>query len=161
MEYIVNTREVANFLGLTQRRISQLAAEGVISKLENGKFNLKEISEQYYKFKYDMSDVAQDYETEKAKHEAIKRRLSEIKLARIEGTMHDAADIERVMTDMLTNCRSRLLSIPTKAAPILVGIEDIGNIEGILRQNIYEALNELANYEPGMFYGEDNIEPVD
>ena len=59
----------------------------------------------FYENKYSSKDE-DDYWSEKALHEAAKRKLAELELARRQNLSHDAADVERVMTDML----SKLLS---------------------------------------------------
>lgn len=45
------------------------------------------------------------------------------------------------------NAKTRLLAIPTKTAPELVG-KDLATIASKLKNAIYEALYELAEYDP-------------
>lgn len=151
MDFIVNTRETAEFLGLTERRINQLAADGVITKQESGKFDLRKISEEYYLFKHGNSDGELDLETEKAKHEALKCKLTEIKLVHTENRMHAAEDIERVLTNMLVTFRTRILGIPSAVSPKLIKQNNIGVISNLLTKELKSALTELSEYNPKMF----------
>lgn len=110
-----------------------------------------------------------DLEKERALHENIKRQQAEIKLALMKGEVHKSQDVEKVMVDMLTSFRTRVLNIPSKVAPILVARQDAGLIQELIMKEIVEVLNELKSYNPEDFYGgeyidyeEDlNIEPKD
>ena len=67
----------------------------------------------YYEYKYADKDET-TYLTEKARHEKAKRELAELELQKRRNEVHDAADVELVMTDMLTNLRNQLLGLPLK-----------------------------------------------
>lgn len=76
--------------------------------------------------------------------------------------MHDAEDIERVLTGMLINFRNRILAIPSKVAPKIIGQKSIAVINEILQQELYDALNELSEYDPEIFLEEgEKIEEED
>lgn len=64
--------------------------------------------------------------------------------------MHDAADVELVMTDMLTNLRNQLLGLPAKMAPQLAN-RDKDYIDQALTDEIQSRLTELSDYSPDMF----------
>ena len=51
-------------------------------------------------------------------------------------------------TDVIGAVKSKMLSIPTKGAPILATEEVAGVCQTILEDLINEALEELANYDP-------------
>lgn len=154
MEFIVNAKDTGEFLNLSERRINQLAADGIITKQENGKFDLRKISEEYYLFKHGDSDSELGLDAEKAKHEALKCRLTEIKLAHTENRMHAAEDIERVLTDMLVTFRMRILGVPAGVSPKLVNQQNAGVISNLLTKELKSALTELSEYNPEMFVPE-------
>ena len=60
------------------------------------------------------------------------------------GELAEVADVERTWIDMVMAVRSRLLSLPTKLAPQLVGISDPREIFAKLTEEIRVALTELA-----------------
>ena len=103
------------------------------------------------------SDNELDYMAEKAKHEKVKRELSELRLAKEEGRAYDAATVELVMTEMVSNLRTQLLGLPSKLAPILNGA-DRDRIYDVLTQEIEEKLAELSEYRPEMFMSEEVVE---
>ena len=100
------------------------------------------------------SDEA-EYLEEKAWHERAKRQLAELELQKRKNEVHDAADVELVMTDMLTNLRSQLLGLPAKMAPQLAN-RDKDFIDQALTDEIHARLTELSDYSPGMFTGGSN-----
>ena len=51
------------------------------------------------------------------------------------------------------NIRAKLLSIPTKISPELVG-KDLLTIQAKLKAAVYEALEELADYDAGRITAE-------
>lgn len=143
------TAELAKLIGITQRRINQLAEDKIITRQPEGDFILPEAIAEFYSFKF-QNEEAVDYLAEKAKHEAAKRQLAEIELSKRRNEIHEAADVELVMMDMLTNLRSQLLGIPAKMAPVLAD-QDKGFIDKALTDEIQARLTELSDYSPTMF----------
>lgn len=149
-----NTGELAKLLNITQRRVNQLAEEKIITRQPEGDFVLPEAIAEFYSFKF-QSDEAIDFMAEKALHEKAKRELAELELQKRRNEVHDAADVELVMTDMLTNLRSQLLGLPAKMAPQLAN-RDKDYIDQTLTDEIHSRLAELSDYSPEMFTGGSN-----
>lgn len=149
-----NTGELAKLLNITQRRVNQLAEEKIITRQPEGDFVLPEAIAEFYSFKF-QSDEAIDFMAEKALHEKAKRELAELELQKRRNEVHDAADVELVMTDMLTNLRSQLLGLPAKMAPQLAN-RDKAFIDQALTDEIHARLTELSDYSPEMFTGGSN-----
>ena len=149
-----NTGELAKLLNITQRRVNQLAEEKIITRQPEGDFVLPEAIAEFYSFKF-QSDEAIDFMAEKALHEKAKRELAELELQKRRNEVHDAADVELVMTDMLTNLRSQLLGLPAKMAVQLAN-RDKDYIDQTLTDEIHSRLAELSDYSLGMFTGGSN-----
>ena len=149
-----NTGELAKLLNITQRRVNQLAEEKIITRQPEGDFVLPEAIAEFYSFKF-QSDEAIDFMAEKALHEKAKRELAELELQKRRNEVHDAADVELVMTDMLTNLRSQLLGLPAKMAVQLAN-RDKDYIDQTLTDEIHSRLAELSYYSLGMFTGGSN-----
>ncbi len=64
------------------------------------------------------------------------------------GQVADIATVERQWNDFTSNCRARLLGIPSKLSPRLVNLADPVIIDTAIRAEIRAALAELADYEP-------------
>ena len=88
------------------------------------------------------------YDQERTRKMAADARIAEIELAKVEGELVPAEDVVTAWTDVVGAVKAKLLSIPTKAAPILANEESAGGCQIILEDLINEALEELANYEP-------------
>lgn len=141
--------ELAELLCITERRVNQLVNKKIITREAEGNFILSEAISEYYAYKY-ASDEEIEYMEEKAKHEKAKRQLAELELKVKNNEYHAAADVEMVMTDMLTNLRSQLLGIPAKMAPQLANREK-DYIDRRLAEEIHARLTELSEYKPDIF----------
>lgn len=163
---VVTAKVIGQIIGVTDRRVRQLAQEGVVPKHESGSYELVPTIKAYVNYikvgidAEEGSDKA-NLDKEKYLHEKAKREKAELILGEMKGELHDAAIVEEVMSDMLSNFRSKLLSIPSKTAPILLGINDIPEIQEILEEKIFEALQELSDYDPVKFRSEKFIEEVE
>lgn len=148
MDFNVKAKELATILGLTTRRINQLAKESILEKDSKGFFSLTHAVPAYIVYASIEND---ELRQEKILHERAKRKKAEIDLAHLENRMHVAADIEMAVTGMLVTFRNRVLSIPQKLAPRLIGLTNLTEIISILDVELREALTELSEYDPAMF----------
>lgn len=164
----VSASVLGKIIGVTSdRRVRALAQEGIFVKASQGRYKLQESLHNYILNLRVANDAERatnaeledelDLETEKAKHERIKRHMSELKYALMKGEVHKASDVQRVMTDMLVNFKSKLLAVPSKLTPQLVQ-RDKSYIENLLTDEIDEVLTELSNYNAADFYGEEYID---
>ena len=144
-----SSSDLAELIQVSARRVAQLANEGVLPRLPTGDFDLPDSIERFYVYKIAPPESL-DYAEEKAKHEKVKRELSELELARRKGLVHASEDVEMVMTDMLSNLRAQLLALPSKLAPMLAD-RSRDYIYGLLESEIKDRLTELSDYSPELF----------
>lgn len=155
----VSSKVLQTVLGITDRRVRQLAQEGTIVRIGHGKYSFTKSIQNYVTYikatkeadEQEMNEL--NWEDEKAKHEIIKRKKAELQLAVMQGELHRSEDVEHFMTDMLSNYRAKILALPTKVAPKLVSKNDIHTIVDLLDIEVNEALKELSDYDPTKFYG--------
>jgi phage terminase Nu1 subunit (DNA packaging protein) len=158
-EIIVSTDALAKLFGYTRQRINQLAQEGILEKQANGRWPLMKNVQRFIDFlktgrkNQDDDEHQAMFWEEKALHEKAKREMAEIKLAKLKNQMHDAADVEFVMTNMLVTFRNRILAIPDKVAPKVLGVKNLSEISDIISTELHEALTELSEYDPALFVG--------
>ncbi|WP_199794631.1 hypothetical protein [Lentibacillus sp. Marseille-P4043] len=152
--FIVTTSELCEILNLSSRRIQQLTKEDALIRAAHGKYDLTASIQAYIKY---MNEVPNE-ELNKTEEEALwtraRRQKAELELQIMKGDLHRSDDVKRVMNNMLSSFRSRILSIPSKSAGPLQGKTDFNEIKGILKNAVYEALAELADYDPYVFYAE-------
>ncbi|QEH67276.1 hypothetical protein [Cellulosilyticum sp. WCF-2] len=161
----VSATVLGELLSVTDRRVRQLAEEGIFRRVSKGRYLLPDSIKTYINMLKMENDIAAsggnnnlDLETEKAIHERIKRQQSEIKLALMRGEVHKSEDVEEVMTDMLASFRSKMMSLPSKLAPLLLNKSEATTVREVLTREILEVLMELKDYNPYDFYGEEYIE---
>lgn len=164
----VSAAVLGNIFGVTDRRIRQMAEEGIIVRAAKGRYNLVDSLKNYIlslKLAVDSNDSDNpdgelNFEEEKALHERVKRHISEMKLQTMKGELHKADDVRHVMTDMLSSFKTRMMNIPAKVSPVLED-RDAGYIKERLTSEVTEALNELKDYNPADFYSDEYVEGED
>lgn len=161
----VSSTVLANLFGVSTRRIRQFENEGIIQKVARGKYSLQENIKSYITYIQATSNLKNDektdeevnYDVEHALLEKRKREKIELELAEMRGEMHKSEDVERVMNDMLSNFRSKLLALPSRLAPQLVTLTTISDFQDILQREVLDILHELSNYDPEKFYSEEYV----
>ena len=163
---IVSSKVLAEIIGVGERQVRNLAEEGILVRNSHGKYlflksiknyiiNLK-IAKAGEKVASDFDGEELDWEQEKARHEHLKSMITEINLQLIKGQVHRSQDVGSVISDMFTKFRSKMMALPSKLAPKLQKKEK-EEIADILRTEVAEALNELADYNPADYYSEEHI----
>jgi phage terminase Nu1 subunit (DNA packaging protein) len=154
-KWVVSTSELSEILGLTDRRIQQLVKNEIISRVGRGKFHLPTVIGEYIgwiKSQSTESDEELDLKKEKTLLTRANRQKIELELQIMRGELHRSEDVRRVMNDMLGAFRARCLAIPSKAAPRILAQTDLAVIQDAIKKEVYEALTELADYDPQAFY---------
>lgn len=164
-EMLFSAKQLSELLNITDRRIQQLTKEGVIVKAARGKYKVMESVAGFIRYLQDKNgdNDELDYNTEHALLERAKRQKAELQLAVMKGEVHRSKDVELVMNDMVASFRARILAIPTKLAPQLESIRELTKIRDVMTREMIEALTELSEYDPQVFYArsEDYVELTD
>jgi phage terminase Nu1 subunit (DNA packaging protein) len=129
-------------LGLPERSFYRLVEEGVIPKCGDGEYILGEVEEAYWK------DClgSEGLEAARTRLATAQAERVELELAEQRGEVHRASAVMRVWADNVINTKTRLLALPSKLAPELQG-KTLQEIQARLKEEINEALNELAEYD--------------
>ena len=152
--YTVTTAEISEIFGISTRRVQQLAKDGVFVRVGHGQFDLPASVNSFIEYRLDdtKDEGVLDKSTEEAMWTRARRQKTELELQIMRGDLHRSEDVRRVMNDMLGAFRARILSIPSKFSPQLVGMTEIPPIKVVLKQAVHEALEELSDYDPMVFY---------
>ena len=144
-------KTISKLLLISERRIQQLVKDGVIPKTKHGRYELAPAVQGYIRFLQERSlgrpSAPEDYHTEKArlvKHQADKAELDVLEHS---GELLRLDEVVLGWNKMISECKTRLLSIPSKAAPIVASETNAGAVQEIIEELVREALEELANYE--------------
>jgi hypothetical protein len=150
---------LANLLNLTEVRIQQLVKLGVVVRGERGRYDLWASIKGYVKFLQERTagrsagETGDEYDKQRTRLYKARAELAENQSLIMQGKVHDAEAVAAVWSDMVTSSRSKLLSMPTKLAGSVQGMSDIAEIRAALEAGVHEALNELAQYDPGRVTG--------
>ena len=76
-----------------------------------------------------------------AHHQANKTSLEE---ASMREALIPADEVQEAWEGMIANARSSLLALPSKSAHLVMAADSFPQVEEILKDQVYEALDELA-----------------
>lgn len=141
---------VARRLDMTERNVRLLRDKGVLTEYKPGLYDLQTVTVQYINFLRKKNPEAEDkvdYNTERAKLVRAKRESEELELQVRKNELHTTEDIEKALTDMLVNFRTKLMAIPAKLSPIMAKKKDQTEIFKLMKAAIDETLEELADFD--------------
>lgn len=154
---VVSQKELAQCLGISTRQARNLKQEGLFQPVKGNRgYVLETCVQEYINFKVNAEmgrSASVSIERVKADHEEIKKNISALKLRKLRQELHEAADVEAFLSDMLTRFKNRLLSLPSKIAMQIAGEQDISVIIQVLTKGFCEALDELSEYDPDSIDG--------
>ena len=140
----ITAPEAAAFLGTSERSFYRLVEAGIIPKVDEGVYLLGEVVESYWRNQFD----AEGLKAAQTRLTTAQAELKELELAEQRGEMHRASAIRKIWSENVFNTRAKLLMIPQKMPPLLVG-RDEETIRRRLLDEINDALKELADYDAG------------
>jgi|TARA_R100000231_G_scaffold104750_1_gene77645 hypothetical protein len=88
------------------------------------------------------------YEEARARKVAAEAQIAELELAKVQGELVIAEDVVSAWADTLAGLKAKLVSIPSKAAPIVASDDSAGGCQKVIEDLVREALEELSNYDP-------------
>lgn len=147
---IYTAAAVARRLDMTERNVRLLRDKGVLTEYKPGLYDLQAATVQYINFLRQKNPEAEDkvdYNTERAKLVRAKRESEELELQVRKNELHTTEDIEKALTDMLVNFRTKLMAIPAKLSPIMAKKKDQTEIFKLMKAAIDETLEELADFD--------------
>lgn len=151
---------IAKLFGVTDRRVQQLAKEGVIPAAQTRpyKFDLLPTVQAYIKYLSDKANGREEKSTDTVQAEADKLRaeadlkqskakIAEMQLKELEGKMHQSEDVEAMTNDLVYTIRSMVKALPGRLAMDIVQVSSANEAAALIRSECNELLNELANYK--------------
>ena len=148
-----NIVAIAKLLKLTERRVQQLAKDGIIPKAERGKYDLVSSVHGYVDFlkaKAGGEFTAEEVIKNKNKLIKAKAELAEIEKMKATSELIPQEEVKRTWLELVQKVKQKLLSIPNKVAPVVVTVKSINEIKLILQEKIYEALYEITSDDKGV-----------
>jgi phage terminase Nu1 subunit (DNA packaging protein) len=155
---------ISKLLDLTPRRIRQLVGEGVIQRAEKGRYELVSSVRGYIRYLRDRAigaDALPDDAARASRARLLKAQAEaqEMENAKERGELLPVDLIDQTWTDMAGAFKTRVLSIPGKAAPQVVACNSIPEVKALLEQMVIEALSELSRGDYPRSKGGDRESP--
>lgn len=143
---------IAKLLLLSDRRVQQLTAEGVIPKAERGRYELAPAVQGYIRYLQERSHGGKtagpiDYHTEKARLTKAQADTAEIELAKARGELAPVPEFEKAQTKMMANIRANVMNVPARAVLQLLGETDETKFKQRLRDELTLALEQSAKID--------------
>ena len=138
---------IAKLLILTPRWVQHLAQEGVIPKLERGRYELVPAVQGYIRYLRDRAigaDLPDGGSDHKIRLLKARADIAEYEAERMAGELAPVEEVEKTWTAMVSRFRQRTLAVAPKAAPLVAVETDIETCHEIIETFIHEALAELA-----------------
>ncbi|MDX9859313.1 MAG: terminase small subunit, Nu1 [Rhodospirillales bacterium] len=142
---------LAKLLDISERRVRQLCAEGVIPKAARGRYEVVGAVRGYIRYLRDLAlkgEVgAADYGLERARLVKARADLAEMEAAEKRDDLIPARDVTAAWTEIMALVRARLLALPDKIAPVVHETTSIAEARGVVRKAIHDVLAEIASTE--------------
>ena len=151
---------IAKLFGVTERRVQQLAKEGIIPAAQSKpyKFDLLATVQAYIRYLSDKANGKEsknastvEAEQDKLRAEADlkmhKAKIAEMQLKELEGQMHRSEDVEAMTNDLVYTVRSMLMALPGRLAMDVMQANSAAEVSALIRSECYKILDELAGYK--------------
>lgn len=151
---------IARLFGVTERRVQQLAKEGIIPAAQNKpyKFDLLPTVQAYIRYLSDKANGKEQKSTDTVQAESdklradadlkrSKARMAELQLQELEGNMHRSEDVEAMTNDLVYTVRSMIMALPGRLAMDIVQAKTAAEASAMIRAECYKVLEELAGYK--------------
>lgn len=148
----VSTSELACVLGITGRRVRQLAEDGQLEKMRKGRFLLCDSVQRYIASPSKEDDSDEDLRLDRARRAAdvdlkkSKAQIAELEAQELRGKMHRSEDVASMTEDLIFTIREMLLALPGRLAVDVSAADSTAEAAEMIRREIFAVMRELADY---------------
>ena len=146
--YTVTGKALAQWLDLSDMRVSQLASEGVLTREGKGAYPLRKCVRQYCVYSRGVSrgsDTAQAERAARTRLANVSAELKELEHSEKTGELLQAATVHQQDAALAGILSNNLLSIPDRIAPVLAAETDDGKIYDLLFEEINRSLGDVVD----------------
>lgn len=150
---------IAKLFGVTDRRVQQLAKEGIIptAQARPYKFDLLPTVQAYIRYLSDKANGKEHKSADNVQAEADKLRaeadlkqskakIAEMQLKELEGKMHRSEDVEAMTNDLVYTIRSMIMALPGRLAMDVMQVSSAAEASAVIRSECNKVLEELSGY---------------
>lgn len=149
----VSTTELATILGVSARRIQQMAQDGTLPTIRRGSFALCKSVQRYISFlgKDKLSEDEEKLEKVRRQSEvtlkASKAQIAKLEAAELQGKMHRSEDVADMTEDLIYAIRGMLVALPGRLAVDTAAVDTPAEASEIIRKEVYKIMSELSEYK--------------
>lgn len=154
-----NVKNMAQILCLSERRVRQLADEGIVPEVSDGWFKLLPAVQGYIKYLQGLVENPQKEQAQRLL--TLKADRAELELNQKRGELHATQDVELFVGNLLVAFRAKLTGLAFEVVPELLAVQDSEDFAGdaieVLRGAMEQALvefSELSTEKIGEVYDE-------
>lgn len=146
----VGVRELGRILGKSPAAVVKAVKEGRITKGADGKFDPEEARRQWEANtlpdprRETRRASRESFTTARARKETAVAQLREYELAEKQARVVTLEYMEQQVAAILRQLRARILNIPGKWAPAMVGLRSVGEAQPRLEQLSHELIVDLS-----------------
>ena len=148
----VSTTELAMVLGVTARRVQQMAQDGTIVPVQRGRFLLVEAVQRYIGFLSKAPVNEDDVKLDKARRQsevtmkASKAQIAKLEMLELQGKIHRSEDVAALTEDLIYTVRGTLMALPGRLAVDVAAAANAAEAAEVIRKEVHKAMRELSNY---------------
>lgn len=154
-----NTKFIAQYCKLTERRIQQLTTDGVLVVKKRSKDgNLYEFLPNIQRYLLYLQDkvknktrATEDKEAAKLdaeiKYKESKAEYAKLELEELKGKMHRAEDVAALVADLAATTKSMLMGLPGRLAMDVITKQTAAEASVVIEDALTEVLSALTAYE--------------
>jgi len=142
--------EAAGHIFLSERRLYELLDKGAIERADKGGYELERVRRQYIEHLRleaagrGSGEDGLSLERERARLASEQADAQEMKNAVTRGELLPRDDVHKAVTGAFARVRAKLLALPSKIAPRVVGQRSTAAVKEKISDAVNEALRELA-----------------
>lgn len=137
----VTAKRLGEIFKISEKTIRNLVDRNILTRNEKGSFDLIESVSAYLDYLHANSDTQQ--------LRAIQAKRLQLKYEKESNELHSTDEVEIFISKMIVSFRQRILAIPSRIGKDLLNKTERFEIEEILKDELYIALEELSEYEVG------------
>jgi len=140
--------QMAKLFNVTERRVQQLASDGIIPRADRGRYHIIESVMGYVKFlqerAYGKSATVQDSHYERTRYLKSKADLTELELAERAGKLVDADDVRKLNFKNARLTRNNLQTVADRVAPLVAAESDQKICWELINADVDRSLKAVA-----------------
>lgn len=155
--------EFADHIGVSRQAVSEMVRKEIIPSTGRGKIDLNEARLAYCAHLREQAagrrgsgDGGLDLTEERARKEKEQADHLEMKNAELRRELLQREDVAAAVVGSFARVRARLIGVPSKAAPMVMGLETPAEAEAVIRNAVYDALRELSETTVADLCGDDD-----